>query len=69
MLRHGCFKHITDSMVGVVQPKTACKPDLLPGQWREQRLYVKYVLRKLRSRVERRPQNLMGQNLFIVHDS
>ena len=55
-------------MVGIIQSKTASESDLLPGQRRKQRLHAQYIFGKLRGGIERRPKNLMREDLALVRD-
>jgi hypothetical protein len=44
----------TNRMVGIVQPETAREPNLVPGQWRKQRLHAQHIFGELRGGIERR---------------
>jgi len=55
-------------MVGVVQSKATREPDLLPGQWREQRLHAQRIFGDLRGGIERRAQDLVSEDLRLARD-
>jgi len=59
---------ITNCMVGVVQSKATREPDLLPGQWREQRLHAQRIFGDLRGGIERRAQDLVSEDLRLARD-
>jgi hypothetical protein len=68
MTEHKNISRVTNCMVGIIQSKTASESDLLPGQRRKQRLHAQHIFGKLCGGIERRPKDLMRENLPLVRD-